>query len=1004
MAMKEPDDLLGICGTLFEALFALGFHEIRNTMINIYNDEKGSFVNYDFSIDGGANRLVIPYNSHPMIEDFISQLKQASGTFTEHAKSGAVLEEWKAFRESSGEQTSAKLKSATALYYYTYAFKNGTVGISNFEPVSEEQLQILERFKNVLNLSYQRFTEIIQAQAQAREAKIETAMERVRARTMAMQKSDELAEVAALLFKQVADLGIKAWTTGFNVWSDDNNSFIDYITSPKGGFIEPYTVDTPLPILKDARARGEDFLVFHLEGEILKEIYQQLSKSGDKQQYEKMVEGGFQLPERQFNHFVFGSKVSLMFITYEPVPEAHDIFKRFGNVFEQTYTRFLDLQKAEAQTREAKIETALERVRARTMAMQKSDELDETSMLLLRQLESLDISLSGIGIHICHSDKPQSEAWMWDMMAGKIPKVTYNHTHDRLSEKIYEGWTRGETLLVEEVKGEKLKEHLEYVSSLVPDPTIYEDSPPAFVFHIAYFTYGFFVLATPTQRPAEHPIFIRFAKVFEQTYTRFLDLQKAEAQAREAQIEAALERVRSRSMAMHKSEEVMDVAVCLYYELQKLDFTFGATSAATIIIMDKKNGQMEHWLAGFIQKNHVESYEVNNIEHPLHAAQLAAWRQGAKFVSIELSGTALKEYAEEMFTQSGYRNLPDEEKAMLSAQEHVVFNLAFMSHGALMWAPSALSDENAIILQRFAKVFEQTYTRFLDLQKAEAQAIRAEQDLIEIKASRKKAEDTLAALKATQKQLIQAEKMASLGELTAGIAHEIQNPLNFVNNFSETNVELVEEAEAELKTGNQQQVFSILTDIKENEQKINHHGRRAENIVKGMLEHSRSSKAEKQEIDINELADEYLKLAYHGFRAKDKSFNANIETDFDESIGKINIVPQDIGRVLLNLYNNAFYAVADKSKQAGHGYEPKVRVRSERVDNKIQIRIEDNGTGIPQAVIDKIYQPFFTTKPTGQGTGLGLSLSYDIIKAHGGELKVESKEGEGSVFTIELAA
>jgi signal transduction histidine kinase len=420
--------------------------------------------------------------------------------------------------------------------------------------------------------------------------------------------------------------------------------------------------------------------------------------------------------------------------------------------------------------------------------------------------------------------------------------------------------------------------------------------------------------------------------------------------------------------------------------------------------MDKKNGQMEHWLAGFIQKNHVESYEVNNIEHPLHAAQLAAWREGAKFVSIELSGSALKEYAEEMFTQSGYRNLPDEEKAMLSAQEHVVFNLAFMSHGALMWAPSALSDENAIILQRFAKVFEQTYTRFLDLQKAEAQAIRAEQDLIEIKASRKKAEDTLAALKATQKQLIQAEKMASLGELTAGIAHEIQNPLNFVNNFSETNVELVEEAEAELKTGNQQQVFSILTDIKENEQKINHHGRRAENIVKGMLEHSRSSKAEKQEIDINELADEYLKLAYHGFRAKDKSFNANIETDFDESIGKINIVPQDIGRVLLNLYNNAFYAVADKSKQAGHGYEPKVRVRSERVDNKIQIRIEDNGTGIPQAVIDKIYQPFFTTKPTGQGTGLGLSLSYDIIKAHGGELKVESKEGEGSVFTIELAA
>jgi signal transduction histidine kinase len=171
-----------------------------------------------------------------------------------------------------------------------------------------------------------------------------------------------------------------------------------------------------------------------------------------------------------------------------------------------------------------------------------------------------------------------------------------------------------------------------------------------------------------------------------------------------------------------------------------------------------------------------------------------------------------------------------------------------------------------------------------------------------------------------------------------------------------------------------------------------------------MLEHSRSSKGEKQEIDINVLADEYLKLAYHGFRAKDKSFNANIETDLDESIGKVNIVPQDIGRVLLNLYNNAFYAVAEKSKQAGHGYEPKVTVRSERVDNKIKILVEDNGTGIPQAVIDKIYQPFFTTKPAGKGTGLGLSLSYDIVKAHGGEFQVESKEGEGAIFTIELRA
>jgi signal transduction histidine kinase len=263
---------------------------------------------------------------------------------------------------------------------------------------------------------------------------------------------------------------------------------------------------------------------------------------------------------------------------------------------------------------------------------------------------------------------------------------------------------------------------------------------------------------------------------------------------------------------------------------------------------------------------------------------------------------------------------------------------------------------------------------------------------------------SLQELKATQAQLIQSEKMASLGELTAGIAHEIQNPLNFVNNFSETNTELLEEMKNELERGNAEEVKAIASDVIENNTKINHHGKRAESIVKGMLEHSRSSKGEKQPTDLNKLAEEYLQLAYHGFRAKYKSFNATFETHFDESMCQVNIVPQDIGRVLLNIFNNAFYAVAEKSKQAGNGYEPKVTVRSEKMTNKIQLLVQDNGTGIPQKVIDKVFQPFFTTKPTGQGTGLGLSLSYDIVKAHGGELKVESMEGEGAAFVVQLPA
>ncbi len=279
-------------------------------------------------------------------------------------------------------------------------------------------------------------------------------------------------------------------------------------------------------------------------------------------------------------------------------------------------------------------------------------------------------------------------------------------------------------------------------------------------------------------------------------------------------------------------------------------------------------------------------------------------------------------------------------------------------------------------------------------------------------------ESTLTNLKSTQSQLIQSEKMASLGELTAGIAHEIQNPLNFVNNFSEVNTELIDEMQQELKSGKINDAILISNDIKENEQKISHHGKRADSIVKGMLQHSSSGTGKKEPTDINKLADEYLRLAYHGLRAKDKSFNATMKTDYDESIGNINVIPQDIGRVILNLITNAFYVVNEKKDQGLEGYEPTVTIKTLKNPtsgnqaerglgtkfggNEVVITVKDNGNGIPQKILDKIFQPFFTTKPTGQGTGLGLSLSYDIVKAHGGELKAETKEGEGTEFIIHL--
>ncbi len=285
--------------------------------------------------------------------------------------------------------------------------------------------------------------------------------------------------------------------------------------------------------------------------------------------------------------------------------------------------------------------------------------------------------------------------------------------------------------------------------------------------------------------------------------------------------------------------------------------------------------------------------------------------------------------------------------------------------------------------------------------------------------AKQKIESAFNQLKATQSQLIQSEKMASLGELTAGIAHEIQNPLNFVNNFSEVSNELIDEMKEEFQKGDIDEGFAIADDIKQNLEKINHHGKRADAIVKGMLQHSRTSTGQMELTDINALADEYLRLAYHGMRAKDKSFNADFKTEFDETLPKINVIPQDIGRVLLNLINNAFYAVDKRAKentpQPPEGgaknvqikYSPTVTIsttssKSPSGDLGVKVVVKDNGNGIPSSIVDKIFQPFFTTKPTGQGTGLGLSLSYDIVKAHGGEIKVESKEGEGTEFIIQI--
>ncbi len=470
---------------------------------------------------------------------------------------------------------------------------------------------------------------------------------------------------------------------------------------------------------------------------------------------------------------------------------------------------------------------------------------------------------------------------------------------------------------------------------------------------------------------------------------------------RELETEAALERVRAVAMSMNRAEDMLDVCKRISQQLELLDVKDIRNVQTAIFYKDHGTYMNYEYYTKHDKAIVTDTDYTNNEKH----AEFAQKMQAGIGQSFELcmSGDEVEEWIAYQRTTSVFID-PFLYTAL--SLNYYWYSLGPVALGITSYKP--LKEKDKALFSRFLSVFELAYRRYLDIEQAEAQAEKAIEDFVQIQHEKKRAENALAELKQTQAQLIQSEKMASLGELTAGIAHEIQNPLNFVNNFSEVSNELIDELLGErakaIGARDEKLEGELLADIKQNLEKINFHGKRADAIVKGMLQHSRKSENKKEPTDINALCDEYIRLSYHGLRAKDKKFNAHFKTMFDESAGKINIVPEDVSRVVLNILNNAFYVVNEKSKspKTEAGYSPMVLIETKKLASAIQISITDNGNGIPQNIIDKIFQPFFTTKPAGQGTGLGLSLSYDIIRAHGGEIKVETKEGEGTTFTIQL--
>ncbi|ASV31814.1 ATP-binding protein [Maribacter cobaltidurans] len=1005
MAMHSSDEFKDVIQVIYDQFVQLNIHIEHAGFILDYNNNKDMHI---WLADQHAvfPEITLPYFDCAHWNCFNKAKKKGQRFFANQLgfeEKNKFYNDLFEFIPDLTEDTKKTYLKFDGLAISTVLLESIGLYIENFSgiPFTAEENAVLMRFGKVFQQTHTRFIDLQKAEAQTREAQIENALEKVRSRTMAMQKSEELPLAANDLFLQVQELGIPAWSAGYCIWQNEKHNASCNMSSEgeiQKGFILPsigegYDFYTP-------QKNGKTFHVKELGGEALVKHYEfmmELPNVGSI--LKELKDAGLELPTFQIFHICYFKYGYVMFITYEAVPDSHDIFKRFGKVFEQTYTRFLDLKKAEAQAREAQIEAALEKIRSRSLAMHTTGELQEVVALVAEKLRDLGVIFDAGGVILCTYFSDNKDVMHW--IAAEDFSYSGNYLVPYFESTIFndtwESKNRGDVYFSKEFSVKDKNSFFEYAF----EHSDYKHFPDEFKQHAlqakehrvtAAWSKNSAILIPsfnkdePSENHAE--ILKRFAKVFEQAYIRFMDLQKSEKRARETQIDIALERVRSRAMAMHQSDELSEAAEVLYQEFYKLGVT---PFSCGYLINDEENKQWKVWMtdANYEAFKNFWTLPFNADQHLKN--RYKSWKKKEEFHATELEG---KENVKHHKIISHYA--PWKKESIGQLPEKLVLSSAHFTHGHLLIVTGeSLIQEVESILTRFAKVFDQTYIRFLDLKKAEHQALL-------IKVEKERLEATLDDLQATQKQLIQSEKMASLGELTAGIAHEIQNPLNFVNNFSEVSKELLEEMQEEIENGDFEEVKAIMEDIIQNLEKINHHGKRADGIVKGMLQHSRSSSGKKEPTDINALADEYLRLAYHGLRAKDKSFNAELITDFDESIGEINIVPQDIGRVILNLITNAFYATNEKKQQDDH-FKPIVSVCTKKTKEHLKIEVSDNGNGIPQKALDKIFQPFFTTKPTGQGTGLGLSMSYDIVtKGHSGNLKVETKKGEGTIFTIEL--
>ncbi|HEX6848840.1 MAG TPA: ATP-binding protein [Chitinophagaceae bacterium] len=1009
MAMHKSDDLHAAVTIMFEEFQKLNLDVLRcGVGILDKNSRTGEIWATSISDSGIAVQISASesFDTHPLMS-LIYESWQKQQDLDYVLQGQDLIDYYRAMKLSElklpESQFALSEDDLQPQYYYGAMFKAGGLYSFRNKPFTDEDIKIMRRFASVVNLTYNRFIDLQKAEASAREAQIEAGLERVRARTMAMHSSEDVSAATATMFTELEKLGIENYRGGItNIFPDRTQEVWSVNNLAEGKSVKAvgrFNIDDH-PFWQ---------LMFH-DWETKKDFTHYFLADDDKEEYIKvlnMTQGYLpqafqQFPNVHFQVYYFNEGAVWTNSLHRHTDEEQQIMKRFASVFSLTFRRYQDLKKAEAQAKEATIEAALERVRGKAMAMHSSKDLATTIGVFYHELEGLNLTPRRCGVGLINKETWTAEISTMnatvDGQSVELVGVLDMRSHPILT-GVYNNWlTKTEYHPV--LRGNEIKEYYQLLRPQVAFPDY-----PADTAQYGYFFFfdegGVYAWTEKELQEDELKIYRRFTSVLSLTYKRYKDLKDAELRAQNAVKEAALDRIRADIASMRTVEDLDRITPLIWNELKTLKVPF---IRCGVFIMDDSQQFIHTFLSTpdgkAIAAFHLPYNTPGNI-----ALVISNWRDKKKYID-HWKETEFRQFAEILVQQGALSSAGNYLKTIPHGGFFLHF-LPFLQGMLYVGNTEKLNSEEIELIQHVADAFSTAYARYEDFNRLEA--------------AKQQVDKTLVDLKQAQQQLVQSEKMASLGELTAGIAHEIQNPLNFVNNFSDVSNELLEEMKGELVTGNTQSAMEIVEDIKQNLEKILHHGKRADAIVKGMLQHSRTSSGQKEMTDINMLADEYLRLAYHGLRAKDKSFNAKFETHFDSNIGKVNVIPQDIGRVILNLINNAFYAVSEKQKYSGNarpddprlndsvgqaggrGYEPTVTVTTLKDNGRIEIKVKDNGNGIPQKNLDKIFQPFFTTKPTGQGTGLGLSLAYDIItKGHGGELKVETKEGEGTEFVISL--